>query len=112
MAMQLEAPRVNSDSPPYPIVEACEHIGLTRPADVRWCPVSRLVLARAGWLGYMADRVGEAWSGAARTREVTCSCGQPLVWLRKCRFTLDSGRRAVYHIGQCDRCLTVYWDHE
>ena len=111
MIMQLE-PLAN-DLPPAPVVEACERIGFLGSRDVGWSKVSRLHSNRSGWFtqllsGLMATRQS---GGAGRCPEIVCTCGEHYVLLLKYRFTLDTGAKLDYRIGQCERCRTIHWDN-
>lgn len=110
MPNRLGPLEVNCDAPPYNIVRACQMIGLRSPEDVRW---SRL----NGFIGKQARR-GEdlkqsSWRtllGMAQTDNGCCHCGQRLPLLERYTFTLISGNQSSYYLGQCSRCLAIYWD--
>jgi hypothetical protein len=111
MIMQRES--VSNDLPPASIVEACERIGLLKSKGVRWSKVSRLLSNRNRWFTHLLTRLMAARPspGAGRCQEVVCTCGEQYVLLIKYRFTLDTGARIDYRIGQCKRCQTIHWDN-
>jgi hypothetical protein len=43
MSQQLGPLEVICDAPPYPIVQACNAIGIETPEDVRWSRMSRYI---------------------------------------------------------------------
>jgi hypothetical protein len=104
---------LSNDLPPAPIVEACERIGFLNTKDVGWSKVSRLLSNRGGWFTHLLTRLMNAHPspGAGRCPEVVCTCGEHYVLLLKYRFTLDTGARIDYRIGQCERCRTIHWDN-
>ena len=99
------------DAPPYPIIEACKRIGLERPEDVRWCRMRHFMNGEDGH-GELVNV--QAWKAFFKIhkRAITCDCGQNLPTLEKCTFTFITGRELSYAIGQCQRCLTVFWEEE
>jgi hypothetical protein len=111
MSVQSGHVPVSCDAPPYPIVEGCHLIGLTRPEDVRWRRVSELFALRGGWVLRLLARVWASVRGERGPLELHCSCGQPLLCVLKYMFIFDSGHRKCYRIGQCDRCRTIYWEN-
>lgn len=105
--MRRKALELDCDAPPYYIVQACSHIGLERPEDVRWLE-STHVLA--------GQDVHAARSKSKRSNELivtgealTCSCGALLPELSRYKFTFNDGGSAFYSFGQCPRCKTIYW---
>jgi len=101
---------VPCDAPPYPIVTGCRLIGLTRPEDVRWCrtqvPSESQVRKLLQFVTGTRKRQAPPGSGG----EIACPCGHPLVCIHKYQFTFDTGHQACYRLGQCKRCLTIFWN--
>jgi hypothetical protein len=92
---------IQCDAPPYPVVKACVSLGFHEPEDVRWCRIERRRLRRPSSLF--------PWLRAAIPM---CVCGQPLPKLESYTFTFVSGSQLEYHLGQCSRCRTIYWDKD
>ena len=90
------------DAPPYPIVQACNAIGIEGSEDVRWIKMSH----------YLAEfEAAEiAKSLAACRRKDLCHCREKLPKLAKYRFTYSSGDEVTYSVGQCRKCRTVFWE--
>ncbi len=107
MSEQLGPMDVNCDAPPYHVVEACEGLGFHAPLDVRWCHLSHFLAEKKGQFGI---HLWEWFFGKDQPEEGTCICGRPLPHLDAYTFTFISERRAVYFLGQCHQCQTIYWD--
>jgi hypothetical protein len=111
MAQQLGPIDVLCDAPAYSVVQACNMIGVRDPEDVRWVRVSHL----SEELPMSGLSVGRFWKlfqnvvGPARDPS-TCTCGQKLPLLEGYAFTFSNGNELRYVLGQCRRCLTVYWE--
>lgn len=110
MFNQLGTIDVVCDAPCYEIVTSCRLLGFARPEDVRW---SRLVSGRdhsheSRWRAFFR-RTWEVLSGKPK-HEPTCSCGVPLPLLQEHVFLSATGFPVLFLIGQCPRCLTIYWD--
>jgi hypothetical protein len=106
----METIHLECDAPPYPIVEGSRLIGLVNPADVRWSRVGTALTSRTS---RFFQRLRHGWHvpGDGRgPREITCSCGQPFLALRKFQFIFDTGHQEWYRLGQCERCLAIYWE--
>lgn len=110
MSKQLGPIDVCCDAPPYHIVRACRQIGVRDPEDVRWLRVRHLGNRQAGWPAIFLSQPWQTLLGKAEREEATCTCGQMLPGLDLVTFTFLSGQEAVYFIGQCRRCCTVFWD--
>src|SRR5439155_10314110 len=106
MSAQGEPLEIICDAPPYVIVSACSYIGVEAPEDVRWEGAVHF-LAEHGCLLSEPGAVLDAFPGKAG--HAACCCGGPLPPLLEYRFFLSDGTRADYLLGQCGRCLTVYW---
>jgi hypothetical protein len=98
------------DAPAYSVVRACQGLGFHLPLDVRWCRM-RTFLERHG------EQWGifglEAWGwlfGRSHSPDKKCDCGQALPVLERFTFTFKSKRQAVYLLGQCRRCHTIFWE--
>jgi hypothetical protein len=109
MPNRLGPLEVHCDAPPYNIVRACNMIGMQSPEDVRWCRLSQLVGAQAGWREVLKQQSWRALLGMTQPEYGVCRCGQKLPILERYTFTLISGNQTSYFIGQCSRCHSVYW---
>ena len=109
MADQLEPIQIDCDAPPYAIVRGCVELGLKSPQDVRWLRLDHVLGGQDKAKGFLSLQGWTAALGLARPAERTCSCGQTLPALERCTFILRSGVRADYHLGQCARCKTIFW---
>ena len=83
------------DAPAYPVVQACNRLGLESPEDVRWCRLRNLVAE-------------SFWRSSAKGGN--CLCGQRVPDLMHCTFTYANGTEETYILGQCERCRTILWD--
>lgn len=110
MSNQLGPVQITCDAPPYLVVQACESLGFHTPLDVGWWRLShflaehreqRGVLGRAPWKWFFSPGV---------SRENACSCGEPLPLLEAYSFIFVSHTVAEYHLGQCSRCHTIFWE--
>jgi len=110
MPSQLGPIEISCDAPPYHIVRACQQIGIESPEDVRWCRMSHFLHVQTGWRELFKRQPWKLLREATEAEHRTCSCRQPLPNLDKFTFTLISGKELSYHMGQCRRCLTVYWE--
>jgi hypothetical protein len=109
MPQSLGPIEVYCDAPPYPIIQACNRIGLHRPEDVRWCRRSHL-LDRPDGPGEAVGSHGWRMLLGMNRSGSACDCGHPLPVLEKCTFTFITGREVSYLIGQCPRCHAVFWE--
>jgi hypothetical protein len=110
MSSQLGPIEICCDAPPYQVVQACRHLCIQFPEDVRWLRMGEFLTRQ--------DRRQQGpslpfwkmfWKGglgAART----CTCGALLPELRLVVVTFNTGEKASYLVGQCGRCRTVFWD--
>lgn len=99
------------DAPPYSIIQACRRVGVQDPEDVRWLRVSHLEQQDGDPQRETLNPL--AWKsllGMSKWMKLNCTCGQRLPTLEKCTFTFITGKELSYHIGQCRRCRTVYWE--
>jgi hypothetical protein len=101
---------VYCDAPPYPIIQACNRIGLHRPEDVRWCRMSHLMSKHDGRGESIGHHGWRVLLGTGKSGPMGCDCGQPLPGLEKCTFTFITGREVSYMMGQCTRCHAVFWE--
>jgi hypothetical protein len=109
---QLGPLEVICDAPPYPIVQACNAIGIETPEDVRWAKINRCHSER---VEEPVDREGDrsVWQKLlhpVQGREQLCNCREKLPKLSKYRFTYSSGDEVTYSVGQCRKCRAVYWE--
>lgn len=98
------------DAPPYPIVEACETIGIRSPLDVRWCRISRSRLASGQASSLFGRLVRKLFHAQPPEAEITCFCRKPLPETECYRFTCSGEESVCYRIGQCPQCFTIFWD--
>jgi hypothetical protein len=99
---------IDCDAPPYAVVRAARGLGFVRPEDVRWCRLSHLRTVREG-LWEMLNPL--AWPKAlSSSKGPACPCSQDLPRLDRYEFTFDSGRESAYFLGQCPRCLAIFWE--
>jgi hypothetical protein len=99
------------DAPPYSIIQACNRIGIQRPEDVRWCRMSHYLSGEDGRKDSLHFAPWKTmFSATSKASRLNCACGHALPILEKCTFTFITGREASYFIGQCKRCLRIYWD--
>ena len=110
MPNQLGPLEVNCDAPPYNIVRACHMIGMRSPEDVRWSRLSQFLNPNPGWREFLKHQSWKMLLGATQPESGTCVCGQQLPVLERYTFTLISGNQNSYFIGQCSRCLTIFWE--
>jgi hypothetical protein len=98
---------IQCDAPPYHIVKASSEVGIEAPEDVRWFRLSHYLDGSAGatprqpWMSF--------WL-LTQPNARRCTCGENLPTLRKFVFTFRSGKESGYHLGQCQRCRTAYWE--
>jgi hypothetical protein len=109
MSEQVGPIEVCCDAPLYRVVQASRGLGIRLPEDVRWLRMStfrcQLVTPR-GVASYFRELFG---SRDERPR-TTCTCGDPLPGLDRLLIAYDGATETAYHIGQCSRCRTVFWD--
>jgi len=108
MSSQLGPIDLICDAPSYPVVQACSRLGFQAPLDVRWSRLSHYLIGEEG------TRLGlQPWKwffGKRQPKEKTCVCGGPLPTLEWYTFTFLSGGVADYHLGQCPRCRSIFWE--
>src|SRR5262249_52174852 len=105
MSNPLQPMEVICDAPAYAVVQACHQLGFQTPEDVRWCRWAN----SAGWSRLIRQPL-KVLGGMSADRN--CSCGQPLPELERYQFTLSNGTHQFYHLGQCRRCRTMFWEQE
>src|SRR5947209_1765795 len=110
MSNKLGPIDITCDAPSYSVVRACEWLGFQAPLDVRWVQLSHFLAERrvpGAANGFLAWK----WFfGAGQPEGHTCSCGEPLPILENYAFTFACDRVANFHLGQCRRCRTVFWE--
>lgn len=98
------------DSPPYMIVRACGQVGFYQPEDVGWRRLERMSANRErapasfGFFSWTKLLTG----GQKKHRGCICHSEPPI--LEKYTFLLNTGREFSYHLGQCERCWTIFWE--
>lgn len=111
MYNQLGPLEVICDAPPYPIVQACNAIGVEMPEDVRWARMSHYLEQLEEPSERNVDRsVWKKILQPVQGKEHVCCCREKLPKLSKYRFTYSSGDEVTYSVGQCLKCRTVYWE--
>jgi len=110
MAGSLDPLEIDCDSPPYSIVQACRMVGLECPEDVPWYRYSRYVVGQYDSCEIVRLDNWKALLGLSRSPNFHCPCGEKLPELERCTFTYLSGKEAIYLVGQCGRCRTIFWD--
>jgi hypothetical protein len=111
MPNRLGPLEVNCDAPPYNIVRACRMVGIRSPEDVRWSRLSDYVTSQANGRAIPKQQSWKMILGLGQPASGTCVCRQKLPVLEHFTFTLISGNQNSYFIGQCTRCLSVYWEN-
>ncbi len=109
MASRLGPIEITCDAPPYDIVEGCREYGFQSPMDVRWCRRSHLTDEQPGWLRQLCWHPFGTLLGAGAA-EPGCFCGEPLPALRRYWFPLFCEKETSFLLGQCHRCLTIFWE--
>jgi hypothetical protein len=97
------------DAPAYAIVRACRKMGFQAPEDVRWCSESRARPAPPRKRGGLLAQAFQAIFRRTALRRAGCICHCGLPELDKYTFTLASGGEKHLLLGQCRRCLTIFW---
>jgi hypothetical protein len=110
MSGQLGSVEICCDDPPYAIVQACRHIHIESPEDVRWLRMSAFRSRQNSGEPSPWSLLWEMLLGSGKQSARTCTCGEPLPELRLVEFRFDPGNVAAYLLGQCHRCRTVFWD--
>ena len=71
---------IDCDAPNYPIVKACERLGMYCPEDVRWCRMSHYLSALIGWKGLFNRHTWKMlWETRARARARLLGRIEPVV---------------------------------
>jgi hypothetical protein len=96
------------ETPPYPVVKACQRLGFQSPLDVRWCRLSQALGAVPERSASLQAWIAFFWGDQAE--DSTCLCGHPLPMLERYTFNFASGKAADYFLGQCWRCRTIIWE--
>jgi hypothetical protein len=112
MSTHLGLLQVECDAPPYTVVRACTRLGLKTPEDVRWIRLSNLRQRRGALTPFFGPGYWAALFGGQGAPTLACSCGCHLPTLETCSFLFATGRSETYHLGQCDRCRTIFWEPE
>ena len=107
MSSRLGPIDITCDAPPYTVVQACETLEFRTPLDVRWCRISHFL---SGQGGEASLHPWKWFFGKNESREKTCSCGEPLPNLEWYTFMFISGKVSHYHLGQCRRCRSIFWE--
>lgn len=100
---------VECDAPTYAIVHACRKLGFLAPEDVRWCSESNVRLAPPKQQGGLLAQAFKAIFRRTPPRRAGCICRCQLPELDKFTFTLACGVEKHLLLGQCRRCLTIFW---
>jgi hypothetical protein len=95
---------IECDAPPFEVVAASMAAGFWAPADVCWRRAERRRPAPRGWLPWLRSWLPISGGRSCRA----CAAGHPE--LKLCVFERQ-GELLSYSMGQCPRCLTMYWQH-
>jgi hypothetical protein len=99
------------DAPPYAIVRAGRGLGFYCPEDVRWCRLSTFRSEHENrWELLNPLNWKSALGGTPSRKAHGCSCGQDLPMMERFVFTYATGAQAIYLLGQCRRCHTIFWE--
>lgn len=110
MSSQWGSIEITCDAPIYPVVQACERLGFRNPLDVRWHHLGRRGSEKDG---QGRDAGAFLWWWFTRkspARKIACSCGEPLPVMQRYTFKSMYTTVAEYNLGQCRRCLTIFWE--
>jgi hypothetical protein len=110
MSKRIEPMEVICDAPAYTVVKACSQLGFQNPEDVRWCRMNGFFSPsdQASW----GELIRQPLKVLAGKTDHKCSCGQFVPRLERYQFTMSNGTSQFYHLGQCLRCRTMYWEKE
>ncbi len=111
MSTHLGPFEIECDAPPYAIVAACERLDLQSPLDVRWCRLSRFLNGRQRAATRHEGGFWKRLFGRNTPKPEACDCGHSLPLLTRAEFVYSSQRVAVYFLGQCPRCRTIFWEN-
>jgi len=100
---------IECDAPPYPIVGACRKLGFQSPEDVRWCSVGNAHPAPPKQRGGLFAQAFNAIFRKTAQQNGDCLCRCRLPELDQYTFTLACGQEKHLLLGQCRRCLTIFW---
>jgi len=98
------------DASPYGVVRACEGCGFQSPLDVPWCRLSLFLSGTERRKRKLSIPLWQWLFGRTKPKVISCTCGQPVPKLKKYCFTFLSIKVGDYHLGQCRRCRTMFWD--
>jgi len=101
---------IECDAPSYGIVRACHKVGFLAPEDVRWCSKSNARQAPLKQRGGLLVQAFKAVFRSTAPRRAGCICRYQLPKLDKYTFTFANGREQQLLLGQCRRCLTIFWN--
>jgi hypothetical protein len=110
MSSQLGPIAICCDAPPYPVVKACCHFHIQSPEDVRWLRMTEFRTRQDRSQHGPSLLFWKTFWKRGERRARTCTCGQPLPELSLVGITFNTGDKALYFLGQCSRCWTVFWD--
>jgi hypothetical protein len=106
---QFNTPVIECDAPSYGIVRACRKLGFLDPEDVRWCSKINAHQAPPKQQGGLLTQAFKALFRRAASRRAGCICRCQLPKLDKYTFTFICGGKKHLLLGQCRRCLTIFW---
>jgi hypothetical protein len=110
MANQLGPLEICCDAPIYPVVQACNMLGMQTPEDVPWHRMSHFLNSRAGWRNSLILRPWQIIWETGMDDKVRCRCREKLPALAMYTFTFSTGKEVSYFLGQCRRCHAIYWE--
>src|SRR5689334_4778315 len=98
MATRLGPLEITCDAPPYPVVRACQRLGVQTPEDVRWCRLSSFLHGGSSRVPIFNFNAWKVFLGAAPPG-LSCTCGQELPTPECYKFTFLHGDSKYYQIG-------------
>jgi hypothetical protein len=106
---RFETLEFECDAPPYGFVRACRNLGFLTPEDVRWCSKSNARQAPPKQRGGLLVQAFKAIFRRTAPTKAGCICRRQLPELDKYIFIFGCGGKKHLLLGQCRRCLTIFW---
>jgi hypothetical protein len=109
MTSRREPLEIQCDAPSYEVVRACGAEFLA-PLDVRWYRMGPFLgeqaTRRESFLGHALKTL----LGIGHVTNPRCTCGHALPVLEQYKITFLGETEGEYFLGQCPRCLTMFWE--